>query len=243
MEIQGPQWPSTEILRQKLSHVQSPKKFKWAAGGKPATEQLAAFKKAGLRCPEWTQDSQVVKSWMHPGKSVEFRGGQGMASSSETGESQASVPMVFGRLQKHSKGRDIVGPTSKDFWKREFWVKVIPDIVAEWRIHIFDGHSIARGLKVQMPDTANQKSVVVKRGLPVRNRLTGWRMRHDVDPPKEVRETARAAVKALGYLYGAVDLAVTGNGDVYVFEVNTGAGLDDYTAERYAKAIEKWGRA
>lgn len=128
----------------------------------------------------------------------------------------------------------------KGWSERDFWVRQIPDIQQEWRITVFDGQSIARGLKVHEPTTVETGSIVVRRGLPVRNRLTGWRMRHDVKPPEKVREVAKKAVQALGYLYGAVDLAVTGDGKVWVLEVNTAQGLDDYTAGQFAKALGKW---
>lgn len=153
-----------------------------------------------------------------------------------------AIPTVFGRNLKHSKGRDIVAVNHKDFWRKDFWVQVIPNIQAEWRITIFNGQSIARGLKEYDETTVQANSIVVRRGLPVRNRLTGWRMRHDIAPPEMVRETAKRAVKSLGYLYGAVDLAITTDNQVYVFEVNTGQGLDDYTLGQYVKAITKWGQ-
>jgi glutathione synthase/RimK-type ligase-like ATP-grasp enzyme len=65
-------------------------------------------------------------------------------------------------------------------------------------------------------------------------------MRHDVKPPEEVREVAKKAVKSLGYLYGAVDLAVDGQGKVWVFEVNSAPGMDTQTMEAYVKAIKRW---
>jgi len=177
--------------------------------GSPAITGVAQLEKLsnheGVLVPEFTTDPEEAASWVQKGL------------------------MVFGRRNNHTQGRDIVGPTQQAFYDRDYWVKMIPNISEEWRIHVFDGHSIARGKKVYDDSS----------GVPpcIRSRRRGWRMRHDVDPSRGLRPAAKAAVEALGYDFGAVDLVLTREGQMYVLEVNKQPGLDDYTAQKYAVAI------
>lgn len=176
-----------------------------------AMEQLTAFKNAGIRTIEYTQDYAEAKRWV-----------------------AQRIP-VFGRLFEHTQGTDIVGPRDKRFAKRQWWCKFVPS-VEEWRIHCMKFpsgtyRSIARGKKVQVEEPW--------RKLLVRNRSNGWRLDHTTDPPEAVREAAKAAVAACGYDFGAVDLLVLADNSVVVLEVNKAPGLDDYTASKYAEALRK----
>jgi D-alanine-D-alanine ligase-like ATP-grasp enzyme len=73
-------------------------------------------------------------------------------------------------------------------------------------------------------------------------------MRHDENPPKGIRPVAIAAVEALGYDHGAVDLLVTGEphheagiarNDIVILEVNLIPAMDRYTCIQYAKAVAR----
>jgi hypothetical protein len=172
-----------------------------------AVEQLTAMRDAGVKVPEFTTDIAQALQWVAEGC------------------------LVFGRRRQHTQGRDIVGPRHRRWRRSEFWVKVVPQVTEEWRVHVFRGRSIARGLKHQVEEPW--------RKMPVRNRKNGWHMRHDVEPSDELRNVAKAAVAAVGYDFGAVDLLVTEGGEVFALEVNKAPGLDDYTAAAYAKAIGK----
>lgn len=184
-------------------------------------EQLVRFGNVGLLRPEYTIDVHQAITWVREGH------------------------QVFGRRLLHTMGQDITGPGPKAperFLKawldREFWVKVIPDVLEEWRLHIFQGKCIARGLKWQA-HPPNRKQ-------PVRNRQNGWLIRHDIDPPKGLRPIAKRAVESLGYDFAAVDLLVTQKNDLgevseaYVLEANKSPGSDPYTAHAYASAISRW---
>ena len=141
--------------------------------------------------------------------------------------------MVFGRSLKHTRGNDIVGPGHKDWAKRDFWVKFI-ESECEWRQHIFDGKAIRRGLKVQMEPP--------KRKLLVRSRSNGWYIDYGtkVEPPANLRDISRRAVKAIGSLYGAVDVLVGVDGKCYVLEVNLAPSLrDENTLAAYVNAIRR----
>lgn len=217
VRIVGPDWPSTRILREATAGIEGEIEVCWgvregrdgALNGKSRRlngyEQIQAFEKCGVAAPAALVDKKAVEFYLKDGH------------------------VFWGRKFFHTQGRDIVGARHKDFWRRDYWVEVIPNIVEEWRIHIFLGQCIARGKKVQVEEP--------RRKLAVRNRKNGWRMDHTVEPPKGLRSVAKAAVAALGYDFGAVDLAIDKDGKIWCFEVNTACGLDSYTATQYAKAI------
>jgi hypothetical protein len=189
---------------------------------KDSREQLEALDNAGLIVPEWTNDLETAKQWVRDGIKV------------------------WGRRWFHTRGNDVIGSgykyrikTKTESWnptwlKREWWVQVIPNnlIVNEWRIHIFQGRSIGRGLKVQTGDAV--------RVQPVRNRDNGWTLVHNVDPSPYVRNAAAVAVKAVGYNFGAVDLFELADNQCVILEVNSAPALgSDYTFGIYHNAISK----
>lgn len=175
--------------------------------------QLERLSEAGLHVPAHTRSLATAREW-----------------------AEAGLP-VWGRINTHTRGRDIVGQRHPRWLRSDYWV-VFQPALQEWRIHSFLGKSIARGLKVQAGPAT--------RRLLVRSRSNGWRMRHDLDPPKGLRPLAAKAVAALGYDFGAVDILQLTEPDAkgrvrgMVLEVNSAPGLSNYTAQAYARAIRQW---
>jgi hypothetical protein len=166
---------------------------------------------------------------------------------------------VWGRLNNHTQGRDIRTTKSPEWALRVFWVKQIPAdaIIAEWRLHVFNGQSIARGRKSKVENIAKQLSSYV------RSRRNGWRLLHTDEPPQGAKFYAKNATKALSYLWGAVDmlqvdlarlpkdciqnyerletsLAKSNLQPFVVLEVNQMPGMDNYTATAYANSIARY---
>lgn len=143
--------------------------------------------------------------------------------------------LVFmGRNLRHTQGRDIRFPRRRRNWLRDcdFFVDWVPSF-NEWRIHVWKKRVIARGIKHYTGTKGKAK-------FEIRSRRKGWRLRHDIDPPQAVRDAARKAVAALGYDFGAVDLLIRDPDDaIVILEVNSAPGLDNYTADRYVKAITR----
>lgn len=186
-----------------------------------ALEQFDKFTENRLNRPEYTKIIDVAKRWEILGLKT------------------------FGRRLEHTRGNDIVGSgynyagrqVFNPRWvNRDFWVRIVPEnhIINEWRIHVFQGRVIARGLKVQTgPKT---------RKMPVRSRNNGWTLTHDQEPPAYIREAARKAVAAVGYNFGAVDILETTIPPYgyCLLEVNSAPALgSDYTIEAYRKAFQK----
>lgn len=147
--------------------------------------------------------------------------------------------LVFGRKENHTQGRDICTVAlRRRFRESDYWT-VCLDVTEEWRIHVFKDKSIARGTKHFVLGTESPRIHRRRRDLPIRNRLFGYRMRHDIEPPSGLRRLAKQAVTAMGYDFGAVDIVCGPNGP-HVLEVNKAPGLDNYTARAYARAIERY---
>jgi hypothetical protein len=132
-----------------------------------------------------------------------------------------------GRLKHHTGGHDLVTPPETP----DFYVKRLT-FVQEFRVHIFKGASIRLGIKVPSEGAHAW----------VRTHEYGWRFDYGGNAQssyvKGVRQAAKKAIAALGYDFGAVDVAVTPKGRVYVLEVNSAPGLDnENTAKAYARHI------
>lgn len=190
-------------------------------------EQLKVFAEKGVPTVQFTTDPKVRDQWVAEGK------------------------IVLGRNLNHTQGFDIVYPgmsrKANIAWnKRDFWTVYKPSL-QEWRMHIVNGHSIARGLKHFAPEPGETKPLAgTLAKVLVRSRRLGWHMRHDIVPPKGLRDLAKNAVKAVGYDLGAVDVLQHGDGKTVpltysVLEVNSRPAIrDDYTLAAYEKALRNY---
>lgn len=205
IQVTGPRkgnWGTVTRLREALANVPENGTFQFGVSHCNKLEQLQRMRAAHVRC-------------------VPF---------DDTIPDMAEGEIWLGRRIHHTQGRDILLPDKK-FWRtRDYWTKYIPS-TAEWRIHVFDGNSIARGMKVFHGDQQEPTEFVI------RSRARDYVMTHNVDPPRGVRQLAKAAVQAIGESFGAVDILIGQDGLQYVLEVNTAPAMDDYTLRAYVKAI------
>jgi len=200
-------------MREKLEQLLSgvPGEFKHHPRLFTGFDQLMVFRDKGIPCPDFTLQLEEAKKWVTAGNEV------------------------FGRNKIHEKGQDIVDQPSSDWAGKEFWTKVIA-ATEEYRIHIFDGEHIQQALKKFDPDAVKKRTD----GLPIRNTETGWAYDHSFNPSDNAVCLAKRAVRALGYLWGAVDFLEDAGGNCYVLEVNTAPGMDATTVGAYASAIERY---
>jgi hypothetical protein len=129
----------------------------------------------------------------------------------------------------HQEGNDLLrGLTRGDYYVEKL------DIEREFRLHVVNGVVVRTGKK--MPhDNAHPW---------IRSTAAGWYLDYGSgwrgEMQQSYREAAKAAVKALGYDFGAVDLAVLRSAQrprpFVVLEVNSAPGLTiANTAAAYAK--------
>lgn len=103
----------------------------------------------------------------------------------------------------------------------------------EFRVHVFSGAVIDAQYKTI-------KFGVTAPNWQIRNHANGWVYTRSVrEVPQVAKDTAVRAIAALELDFGAVDLAITNNAEIYVFEVNTAPGLTGSTVGIYANAIRK----
>ena len=216
--VGGIDWAVTRKLREALKGAPENGRFVFGVSHCNNLEQLERFRAARVPCPDFTTDYKQAQAWLAEGHTV------------------------FGRKLYHTQGKDIIiaapyrgGVGFTPNWpihfrtKRDYWVKFVPNVKEEWRIHVFDGRSIARGLKINDGDDTT--------GL-IKNRGHDYHMTHKVEPPEGLRSVAKKAVKALkDYLYGGVDLLLCEDGRVLALEVNAAPAMDNYTRGKYVQAI------
>jgi len=73
----------------------------------------------------------------------------------------------------------------------------------------------------------------------VRSNRMGWKFAIVTKYDKALTDVAVKAVKALGLDFGAVDCCTDTSGNVFVFEVNSGPGLEATSFDKYIEAFEK----
>jgi hypothetical protein len=136
------------------------------------------------------------------------------------------------RKFNHRGGKDLKRFEKFGFLKHpDYWVERITNVVHEFRIHVFKDKVVRAGLKVANPDNKPHPWI--------RTHKFGWIIDYGDACQnvikKSIRVEAKKAVKALGYDFGAVDIALRADGSPLVFEVNAAPGLDNYkTALKYA---------
>lgn len=178
-------------------------------------EQLQAFEAAGVPSVPFTLRLPEALDWVEDGS------------------------VVFARKRNHTQGRDIItfgehtlitAALTRRLTAADFYTRFAAS-TAEWRIHIFQGQSIARAKKVY---TAAGAPAL----YPIRSRRLGWTMEHTSEPPKDLRDLARAAAAACKYELAAVDVLQTGPKTFLALECNSRPALrDEYTLGQYVRAF------
>jgi hypothetical protein len=224
--LHGPAWPTVAALRLALAGVPEVGEYRLGGPPKDSIAQLTAFREAGLRTPDFTTDLLTATEWVNEQDAI-----------------------IFGRMLLHTRGNDIClpgrrnshGQYSRRWRNSQWWSRYVPPM-EEWRVHVFDGKSIARGRKVQ--------TGTPWRRAPVRNISNGWTFDFTGTTPRGLRTTAKQALQALGYPAGAVDILQVGTirprglepptTPYMVLEVNRVPALTcSYTRDAWVAAIRR----
>jgi hypothetical protein len=145
---------------------------------------------------------------------------------------------VLGRKDHHSKGSDIVLCLQRGDLERarqagcSHFTGLIPK-AREFRVHVFRNQVIKTSEKVLTDPTRYSPWLWnYETGFTFRN------LRPLEDTTREQMEfIAQMAVLAVGLDFGAVDLCISDDNRIYVFEINTGPSLAENTLGVYAQKL------
>lgn len=172
------------------------------------------FQQAGISCPEWTTDYNLVIRWLQENPDLVVYGRETL-----TGHSGQGILLI-------GTGEEELIPPCP-LYTRQVKIK------KEFRVHVFNGEVI--------DVTQKRRRSGVESNTLIRNLSNGWVFtREDMIVPDCVKAEAIKAVQVLGLNFGAVDVGYNQYYDkAYIFEVNTACGLEGTTLQRYKEVIER----
>lgn len=150
---------------------------------------------------------------------------------------QLAAKVLFARtLVNSTNGRGIVEfeRNSEQYPNAPLYTEYIPK-KAEYRFHVFNGEVI------DVQEKRKKRGFEEDRNTRVRNIQNGYvYCRDNIVPPDGAAALAVAAVAAVGYQYGAVDLIYNEKrAQCFVLEVNSRPGLMGTTLDKYVEALIK----
>lgn len=114
----------------------------------------------------------------------------------------------------------------------------------ELRVHVVAGRVIYIQQKRRLTTEQLEARGITNRCKYIRNLSNGYIFSGDVEPLDSTTESlvyiySLASIESLGLDFGAVDLIITGDYQVYVLEVNSAPGLEGTTLSKYISEIKE----
>ena len=156
------------------------------------------------------------------------------ATTTEGARNLGSKTLFARTLINSTNGRGIVEFSSDrpDYPVAPLYTEYIPK-KAEYRVHVFNGEVI------DIQQKKKKRGFDGDRDTRIRNCANGYCYTRDaILPPNGIHSLAIAAVAAVGYTYGAVDVIYNEKRNMcFVLEVNSRPGLQGTTLKKYADAL------
>lgn len=227
---------------------------------KPEAVAIAANKidtfdllvESGVPTVGWTEEPERAQDWLQEGRKVFVR-------HSLTGHSGEGIEVIEPRDNHRD---EIVGMSSRlaeigyqfasdyllDQLEAPGYIP-IPEAPlytrgvnnhGEYRVHVFDGEVILYQKKSRRVDDDGNVITAEGEHADVRNLASNWIYRTgNLNRLERVEELAIDAVAALGLDFGAVDIIMDENGDVFVLEINSAPGISNTeTSQAYTAAFK-----
>lgn len=145
---------------------------------------------------------------------------------------------IFFKTPYHSRGRGMVMYDTKESAMTQLNKGYFEESKISWReyrVHVMDGEVFYVDEK-----RPKDQSMKLKDRPIVKNMSNGFKFRRPLaDYPDEVHTESVKAVEALGLDFGGVDVGVTKDGEVVIYEVNSAPSLRTKTRKLYQKALVK----
>jgi glutathione synthase/RimK-type ligase-like ATP-grasp enzyme len=179
----------------------------------------------GVPTVQWTNDHARALEWMRENDErvlhrTQLRGTQGRG------------------IEVYSRdGSEYSAPMFEMFDTGGMYVKVFgrnPKHVTEFRVAVCGGEVIDFAQKKRRKDHEGRFNPYV------RSHGNGWVFcREAVECPASAHAAAEDAVSSLGLDFGAVDLGVSRDGSVCVYEINTAPGIEGTSHDRWTDGLAK----
>ena len=168
-----------------------------------------------VNIPKFTSSFRVAKSWIR----------------------DRSIVVERHKLTGNSGEGIRISECEEDLQEAPLYVQYIPK-KQEYRVHVAGGQVVDLQRKARRHDVPDEDI-----NWRVRNHDNGFIFqRNDLVVPPQVSEQARAACKACGLDFGAVDIIYNERQQkAYVLEINTAPGLTGQTLEGYVNRFKNWG--
>lgn len=219
---------------------------------KIATDKLKTLEElndAGVSCVDFTDDINDARNWLAAGDKVFARAtltghsGEGITVHEPTGD-QGFLARIAARLK--DRGFDNLGNIVQD--EADDIVDDLPNVPlytrgvsnsGEYRVHVVKNNVILYQKKSRRVNEDGEVETAEGADADVRNLASNWVYRTgNLRRLERVENLAIDAIKAVGLDFGAVDIIMDNNGDVYVLEVNSAPGLGNTdTLEAYTDAF------
>lgn len=212
---------------------------------------LTALEEAGVEHVPFTIDKEEVEEWFEDGATKVYARKVLNGHSGEGIEVIKSHPDVF-ELDKIALQLRLLGYNDEAERVERRTIGLFPEIPdaplytkgienrGEYRVHVFLGRVIlytkkSRRVQDGEVDTPEENEA------DVRNLDTGWVYRADnLNRLERVETLAIRAIDALGLDFGAVDIIMDQDKNVYVLEINTAPGMEERTLKAYADALKDY---
>jgi D-ala D-ala ligase C-terminus len=220
-----------------------------------ATDKLKTFQaleEDGVSHVEYTTDKEVAEEWLADGDKVFVRhsltghSGEGIEVVEPDGRmANNQLINIAGQLNElgyHAIEEQVIEAARLEDTQylddAPLYTRGVEN-KGEYRVHVFSGTVILYQKKSRRVD--EEGNVVTPDGeeADVRNLATNWIYRTgNLKKLERVEELAIDAISALGLDFGAVDIIMDGEGEVYVLEINSAPGLGNTeTLEAYKNAF------